>query len=266
MDRCRACGTVTSAPVCPACGYVLTAADAPGPTPREEHLIPWMGEPTGEQQPVPPASAPDPYAVPAQAPPAWVPPTGGRGIGHPPPGQPPRSSRAAPRRAQSGGGVSGGVLAAVAVVLVASVAGLFLLWKGLLFQGQAADPAPQQGAVPTATPPAPSPTTPAAPSTPPTRTSSSSAPVVTLPEASKRCGSGGGWTSYSGHERTTCEFAEAVRVAFIDAGGKVPATIDARSPVTKQDYTLTCRGGVVVTCRTTTKAIVHLVPENARVK
>ncbi len=70
---------------------------------------------------------------------------------------------------------------------------------------------------------------------------------------------GGPWThSVSGNPGTSCEFAEALRAAFL-AQGPTPTTLTVTSPVTNQAYPMTCDvQPTVVTCRGTENASIEV--------
>ncbi|MFW5473268.1 zinc ribbon domain-containing protein [Knoellia sp. CPCC 206450] len=108
--------------------------------------------------------------------------------------------------------------------------------------------------------PAPSTSSPQASSSPEVSPSASSS----IPAAARRCSTSGSdavATAYAGTERTSCEFAAAVREAYRQAGSPGDATsLRAYSPVTKKWYSLSCDGGEPVRCTSTTNAIVYLAP------
>ncbi|CAN7258913.1 zinc-ribbon domain-containing protein [Knoellia sp. LjRoot47] len=85
-----------------------------------------------------------------------------------------------------------------------------------------------------------------------------------VPAGARRCSTSGNdsvATAYAGSERTSCEFAAAVREAYRKAGTPEGATsLRAYSPVTKKWYSLSCDGGEPVRCTSTTNAIVLLAP------
>lgn len=116
-------------------------------------------------------------------------------------------------------------------------------------------------------PPSESPTTPSAsPSNPPTPspTATPLEPGVAIPAGARRCSTNGNdavSTTYAATERTSCEFAGAVREAYRKAGTPDGATtLRAFSPVTEKWYSLSCDGGAPVRCTSTTNAVVLLVP------
>ncbi|MBP6995660.1 MAG: zinc ribbon domain-containing protein [Phycicoccus sp.] len=69
----------------------------------------------------------------------------------------------------------------------------------------------------------------------------------------------GPWThSVSGNPGTSCEFAEALRAAFL-AQGPAPTTLTVTSPVTNQAYPMACDvQPTVVTCRGTQNASIEV--------
>ncbi|GAA4115707.1 hypothetical protein GCM10022415_12300 [Knoellia locipacati] len=105
---------------------------------------------------------------------------------------------------------------------------------------------------------------------PKTSASGSASPQVapsastSVPAGARRCSTSGSdsvATAYAGSERTSCEFAAAVRDAYRKAGNPEAATsLRAYSPVTKKWYSLSCDGGEPVRCTSTTNAIVLLAP------
>ncbi|WP_432278140.1 protein kinase domain-containing protein [Nocardia carnea] len=117
-------------------------------------------------------------------------------------------------------------------------------------------------------------TTTAAPSAPatstaPTRTSSTTTTTTRadVPAGAQPCTTASGGGAYgsaaAGTAVTSCEFAEAVRQAYLDptvvsAEGE-PVSIEATSPVTGQAYTLECvAADGLVTCRGGNNAVVYL--------
>ncbi|WP_156058912.1 hypothetical protein [Nocardia rhamnosiphila] len=105
-----------------------------------------------------------------------------------------------------------------------------------------------------------------------TTTTTTSATTTTrrpdLPTGAQPCsGSAPGGSEYgsaaTGTAVTSCEFAEAVRQAYLDptvvsAEGD-PVSVEATSPVTGQAYTLECvAADGVVTCRGGNNAVVYL--------
>lgn len=57
---------------------------------------------------------------------------------------------------------------------------------------------------------------------------------------------------------TSCEFANAVRDAYVGSSVSGSGSISAYSPVTGQSYTMNCAGDAVVTCRGGNNAVVHI--------
>ena len=76
--------------------------------------------------------------------------------------------------------------------------------------------------------------------------------------SAKQCDSVGGAVAWSGNEVTTCEFAVATAQALVDAAPDLPATVTARSPVTKKDYAMECSNTTPVVCRGGTDALVYV--------
>ena len=106
-------------------------------------------------------------------------------------------------------------------------------------------------AAPTSEQPAEQPTT--EPTTEPTTSSSSTPPERTgeLPSGATACGGAqGGLHAGRTNDVTSCPFAVAVRDAYLaaDPGDDGAATLTVRSPVTGEDYEMSCSGAVVTTC------------------
>lgn len=101
--------------------------------------------------------------------------------------------------------------------------------------------------VQTATPVVPTATTPAATST---------RPAVALPGGARVCDGTSQVRAASGTPRTSCAFALAVRDAWVASGGA--GSVRAHSAVTGQDYTMTCAGSPLTTCRGGNRAVVYL--------
>ena len=87
----------------------------------------------------------------------------------------------------------------------------------------------------------------------------------TLPPGAQPCPSTGGSGSFThsavGSSKTSCPFAEQVRVAYGASGppSSTPRQITAGSPVTGDSYTVTCAAnGSLVTCTGGDYAIVYL--------
>lgn len=92
------------------------------------------------------------------------------------------------------------------------------------------------------------------------KTLPSSAPTV-LPAGAVQCGvtqSGTYRAAARGNDVTSCPFAESVRDALNNAGGQVPISVDAYSPVTKKHYTMSCAMEQVITCRGGDNAVVYV--------
>ena len=65
--------------------------------------------------------------------------------------------------------------------------------------------------------------------------------------------------SAAGTEVTSCPFAEAVRAQYLRQGLRAtPVTLNVISPVTNQNYVMTCIGSQVVTCTGANNAVVYL--------
>ncbi|OBK19549.1 hypothetical protein A5636_18565 [Mycobacterium asiaticum] len=100
----------------------------------------------------------------------------------------------------------------------------------------------------------------------PTSTTSTSKKPVTLPPGALVCPAtaapAGGLTSSAvGSSDTTCQFAEAVRLAYAANGPVSSETrqVDAMSPVTRRHYAMTCSGdGALVVCHGGDGAVVYL--------
>jgi hypothetical protein len=99
-----------------------------------------------------------------------------------------------------------------------------------------------------------------------TTSSTTSTAPVTLPPGAQACPAtaapAGGLTSSAvGSSGTSCPFAEAVRTAYAASGpvSTAPRQIYAASPVTKQQYALTCAAsGSLVVCNGGSDAVVYL--------
>ncbi len=74
----------------------------------------------------------------------------------------------------------------------------------------------------------------------------------------KKCDTVGGAVAWSGNEVTTCEFAVETAKALVDEAPDLPATVTARSPVTKKDYAMECSNTTPVVCRGGTDALVYV--------
>lgn len=84
-----------------------------------------------------------------------------------------------------------------------------------------------------------------------------SRPSVALPGGARTCDDSGEVRAASGTPKTSCSFAVAVRDAWV-AAGKGDRTVRAHSTVTGQDYSMTCAGGPLTTCRGGNNAVVYL--------
>lgn len=161
-----------------------------------------------------------------------------------PAGTPPR-----PPRERSGAGRALGI----ALLLVGALAAGALMALGALSlmdrDGGTTDQT--TSAAPTSEQPAEQPTT--EPTTEPTTSSSSTPPERTgeLPSGATACGGAqGGLHAGRTNDVTSCPFAVAVRDAYLaaDPGEDGAATLTVRSPVTGEDYEMSCSGAVVTTC------------------
>jgi hypothetical protein len=93
-------------------------------------------------------------------------------------------------------------------------------------------------------------------STPPPATATTR-PAVDLPRGARVCDGSSQVRAAAGTPRTSCTFALAVRDAWVAAGGG-DRSITAHSSVTGQDYSMSCSGSPVTTCRGGNRAVVHL--------
>lgn len=94
-----------------------------------------------------------------------------------------------------------------------------------------------------------------------TSSSSSSSPTRAgeLPAGASSCaGPKEGTAVGRGTEVTTCQFAVAVRDAYVAGGPEGDTRLEVRSPVTKKDYTMSCTGQVVTRCTGGNNAVVYL--------
>ena len=205
-----------TAPAAASVGRAAPAAAA-GAAPTEQVSNHWWDDPTS------PPAGPDTTA-PASA----------------PAGTPPR-----PPRERSGAGRALGI----ALLLVGALAAGALMALGALSlmdrDGGTTDQT--TSAAPTSEQPAEQPTT------EPTTSSSSTAPERTgeLPSGATACGDAqGGLHAGRTNDVTSCPFAVAVRDAYLaaDPGDDGAATLTVRSPVTGEDYEMSCSGAVVTTC------------------
>lgn len=176
--------------------------------------------------------------------------------------------------ADGSGHSRGSILAMVATFVVLTVIGTFALTRIAGSEApasQAATPSatvqedesssPTESSSDSSSDPSPS-TSPTPATATPTPTPSESGPSI--PAAARRCSTSGSdavATAYAATERTSCEFATAVRDAYREAGTPDDATsLRAFSPVTTKWYSLTCDGGAPVRCTSTTNAVVLLAP------
>ena len=81
---------------------------------------------------------------------------------------------------------------------------------------------------------------------------------IDMASTAKRCDTVGDTVAYRGNEVTTCDFAVEVAQALADSAPDLPATVTARSPVTKKDYTMECENTSPVTCRGGDNALVYV--------
>lgn len=242
-----------------------------GPPPND----PWGAPPL----PPPPPRSPDggqhpghdPYGGQQQGPGPYGPPPGGYGPPHDPYGstqQVPYAQQPPPPPPPPPGGGGGPKLRWVLLgaLLVASVAALVTVLM-ILFTGPSSDSgktvvaerAPDTAA-PTTSAPA-SPTTPRATTSTPSPTPSRS--TVSLPSDAVPC-PGGQQTaelsrSAAKDGTTSCEFAEEVRLAYLQQSSRSGTVrVQAWSPVTRKNYTMTCTGEAPVRCSGGTDAVVYL--------
>lgn len=226
--------------------------------------------------------------APAQAPPAsrqqgqgrpTRPPRVGQTLPPPPPPAPATPAASSATASGSGGpGGTGGshgsghsrgsVMAMVATFLVLTIIGTFALTRIL----GSDDPAPvaatpsvssEEGEPSTATSPS-NESSDAATTAPQSTSPSPSTSDPSIPVGARQCSTSGSdsvATAYAATERTSCEFADAVREAYRKAGTPEGATtLRAFSPVTKKWYSLSCDGGAPIRCTSTTNAVVLLAP------
>ncbi|KRE42879.1 zinc ribbon domain-containing protein [Knoellia sp. Soil729] len=265
--HCRSCGAdlPDRAEYCPRCGARVelgsvlgVGTDLPPMPPREEADEPTDLSQTRELPRV--AGTAVPVAAGAQA--------------SPPPGAPQPSGPLDEEDPKGSGHSRGSILAMVATFVVLTLIGTFALTR--LVGSDDPQPSATAGAPttsqstsgsgqPSPTPSSTSASTPAPSTATPSGTPSASASATTaIPAGARRCSTSGSdavATAYAGTERTSCEFAAAVREAYRSAGTPDGATtLRAYSPVTKKWYSLSCDGGEPVTCTSTTNAVVLLAP------
>lgn len=80
---------------------------------------------------------------------------------------------------------------------------------------------------------------------------------VALPAGARVCDGTADVRVAAGTPRTSCTFATAVRDAWV-AAGKGSGTVVAHSAVTDRDYSMTCGGSELTTCRGGDNAVVYL--------
>ncbi|NHA69817.1 zinc ribbon domain-containing protein [Phycicoccus flavus] len=158
----------------------------------------------------------------------------------------------------------GAVLLPLGVLLVVALVAV-VAWQ-LAPRGErteTAAPAPSSSAPPaqspSATEPSPedSPTPEESPSSAePSPTRSEGPRKVRMASSAARCGEDGGAVAYRGNDVTSCEFS--VEVAKELGSSDLPATVTARSPVTKKSYTMRCQDTAPVTCRGGNDALVYV--------
>ncbi len=181
-----------------------------------------------------------------------------------PPPRPPEGPRAGPTDRATAAtaepspgrrpGPSGTVVTVAAVVGVLVVAAaLVLLWLSSRQGPQTA--ADLAGATSSTTSPSDS-----GSSSPSSSSSSSSS--ASPPAGATHCagGANAGRRAATGNDVTSCEFALNVRDAWVASGsdGSSPTKLQVNSPVTKKNYTMTCSGDPLVTCRGGNGALVYL--------
>lgn len=223
----------------------------------------WSTDPvTPDPQPHP---RPVPYAGPHQPRPGQQ---GRPGMGRQ--GQP---ERYAPRAAPSGAGVSprrsGLSPVAIVAVLVGGVllgALVMLALLGLRGDDEEAAAPPRTVTASPSTPTS-SGSSPASSSSSSTSSSPSSSSTTVqrtgrLPAGATSCaGPVEGTRVARGNDVTSCPFAESVRAAYLDeasGGSGAGVSVDVRSPVTDEEYTMRCTGGSVTLCTGGNNAVVYL--------
>jgi hypothetical protein len=80
---------------------------------------------------------------------------------------------------------------------------------------------------------------------------------VDLPRGARVCDGSSQVRAAAGTPRTSCTFALAVRDAWV-AAGRGDRSVTAHSAVTGQDYSMSCSGSPVTTCRGGNRAVVYL--------
>lgn len=149
----------------------------------------------------------------------------------------------------------GPLLAAVAVVLVAVLAAV-----GYWVIRPALDNEPVPSAVGVTTS-----TTSSAPATltTPRATTAAPSPTESVPADATPCASRPSsaqlGNAAAGNDVTSCEFAEQVRLAYVNQSTRNrDVTVEASSPVTGRSYRMTCSGDDVVRCTGGNNAVVYL--------
>lgn len=138
------------------------------------------------------------------------------------------------------------------VIIGAAVVAAFLAWALLGRDGDDSRVAGTGGATTSST----SEASPSAEDSPP---EDAGPEEVEMASTAARCdGAGDGVEAYRGNEVTSCEFAVEVAKALAQQSPDLPATVTARSPVTKQDYDMACENTVPVTCRGGDDALVYV--------
>lgn len=283
--HCHVCGTALpeGAAFCQSCGTRVPPATPPQDAPVDAGAATGPDAPGQEDlsqtrelprvAPVPPSAVPqepdwhDEQSAAAPAAPAAA------GAAAPAP-QPAPQTDAGPRPARSN------LVAMIAAFTVLAVIGVFALTRifgggGSDEQADSASSAPQTSQPASPDPsqksaePSPSEPSTAAPSPSASESATAGSPSpsetgAAIPAEARRCfksGSDAVATAYAGNDRTSCEFAVAVREAYRRAGTPGDrTTIRAYSPVTKKWYTLDCNGGDPVRCETPTSAVILLAP------
>ena len=106
--------------------------------------------------------------------------------------------------------------------------------------------------------------TPGTTTTAPCTTSPTTTRAANFPAGASACPGGQPAGSYkesaTSGGKTSCEFAEAVRIAYGNSGATgASSTVSARSPVTGKEYTMACKvTSGIVTCTGGDNAVVYL--------
>ncbi len=252
---CPECGAAVHPAdrVCPICGTVLPTQEAAGAP--EPPVTPASPAPA-----VPPASAgseeptvglrEDTSELGGLLPFSAYPDVNRPGGGYPEPEEPVYADPAAPGAAPAD--PRRGCLGMVVVALV----GLLMLAGIFWYFGSGGEPEP--GTAGSATQSAPS----GSDSSTSPDASPSDSPTGPQPteraSTAKRCDTVDGAVAWSGNEVTTCEFAVETAKALVDEAPDLPATVTARSPVTKKEYAMECSNTTPVVCRGGTDALVYV--------